>query len=163
MSKQVKAVPEGLRTVTPHLMLQDVAQAMEFYKRAFGAKEIVRMSGPQGKVTHGQIQIGDSNVFLGPAPSAGQLGSPESLGRTTVSIFLYLENVDPIFNQAVSAGAKVAQPLADMFWGDRYGVLIDPFGHSWSMATHIEDVAPEELGKRAQEAMAKAQRAQTAG
>jgi PhnB protein len=165
MTRNVKPVPEGFRTVTPHLMVQDVAQAIDFYQRAFGAKEIVRMNGPQGKVTHAQLTIGDSNIFLGPAPSIGNLRSPESLGGSTVSIFLYLDNVDSIFNQAVSAGAQATQPLADMFWGDRYGVLADPFGHSWSLATHIEDVAPEEMGKRAQEAMAKAQqqRAQTAG
>lgn len=165
MTRNVKPVPEGFRTVTPHLMVQDVAQASDFYQRAFGAKEIVRMSGPQGKVTHAQITIGDSNIFLGPAPAIGNLRSPESLGGSTVSIFLYLDNVDSVFSQAVSAGAKATQPLADMFWGDRYGVMADPFGHSWSLATHIEDVAPEEMDKRAQEAMAKAQqqRAQTAG
>lgn len=163
MKKYIKPIPEGFQTVTPHLMVQDVAEALDFYKHAFGAKEVMRMDGPQGKITHAQITIGDSNILLGPAPQSGHLRSPEALGASTVSLFIYTDNVDSTFHQAVSAGAKIVQPLADMFWGDRYGVLADPFGHSWSMATHIEDVAPEEMRKRAQEAVAKAPRAQAAG
>ena len=163
MAKSVNPVPEGFHTITPQLMLEDVAQALDFYKRAFSAKVLVRMDGPQGKVTHAQIQIGDSSVFLGPAPQNGELRSAEALGGSPVSLFLYVPDVDAFFSQAVSAGAKVRQPLADMFWGDRYGQLTDPFGHSWSLSSHVEDVTPEEMDKRAREAMAKAQRAQTAG
>jgi PhnB protein len=155
MTRNVKPVPEGFRTVTPHLMVQDVAQAIDFYQRAFGAKEIVRMNGPEGKVTHAQITIGDSNILLGPAPSIGNLRSPESLGGSTVSIFLYLDNVDSIFDQAVSAGAQATQPLADMFWGDRYGLLTDPSGHRWAITTHKEDLTPEQIDKRSMEFFSK--------
>jgi PhnB protein len=154
MAKQVKPIPEGYHTVTPYLAVQDGAQAIDFYKRAFGAKEVMRSDGPDGKVSHAEIKIGDSIIMLGGMTSA-ELRAPQSLGASTVSIFLYLDSVDATFKQALSAGAKETQPLADMFWGDRYGRITDPFGHSWSLAQHIEDVAPAELEKRAKEAMAK--------
>ncbi|MGH9688960.1 MAG: VOC family protein, partial [Candidatus Acidiferrales bacterium] len=161
--KHVNPIPEGFHTATPYLAVQDGAQAIDFYKRAFGAKEVMRMNGPDGKVSHAEIKIGDSIIMLSAASSAGELRTPQSLGASTVSIFLYLDNVDATFKQALSAGAKTIQPLEDMFWGDRYGRLTDPFGHSWSLAQHIEDVAPTEMEKRASEAMAKqARRAQTA-
>jgi PhnB protein len=157
----VKPVPDGYRTVTPYLVLNNAAAAIDFYKRAFGAKEIVRMDGPQGKIGHAEIKIGDSMVMLSDEmPGSGQR-SPQSLGGTAVAIFLYVKDVDSVFSQAVSAGAKVEMPLDDMFWGDRYGKLTDPFGHSWSLATHKEDVAPEEMGRRAKEAMAKMGQGQT--
>jgi PhnB protein len=160
---KVKPIPEGFHSVTPYLAVQDGAQAIDFYKRAFGAKEVMRNTGPDGKVTHAEIKIGDSIVMLG-AMTTGELRAPQSLGASTVSIFFYLDNVDATFKQALSAGAKETQPLEDMFWGDRYGRLTDPFGHSWSLAQHVEDVAPAELEKRAKEAMAKQQqrRAHTA-
>jgi len=153
---EVKAIPEGYHSVTPYLVVQDGAQAIEFYKRAFGAREVMRSEGPDRKVSHAEIKIGDSIVMLG-GMTTGELRAPQSLGASTVSIFLYLDNVDATFKQALAAGAREAQPLADMFWGDRYGRLTDPFGHSWSLAQHIENVAPAELEKRAREAMAKQQ------
>jgi PhnB protein len=128
---------------------------LDFYKRAFGAQELSRMDAPNGKIVHAEIKIGDSVIMLSDEmPGAGSR-SPQSLGGTTVGVFLYVENVDAAFNQAVSAGAQVEQPLADMFWGDRFGKLKDPFGHSWSMATHKEDVAPAEMEKRMNDFMAR--------
>jgi PhnB protein len=163
MPSQVKPIPQGYHTVTPYLAVQGAAEAIAFYQRAFGAKEIVRMDGPAGKIAHAEIKIGDSMVMLGDEMPSGGCRSPQSLGGSTVNIFLYVEDVDSVFNQAVSAGGKVEMPVTDMFWGDRFGKLTDPFGHSWSLATHKEDVAPEEMGKRAQAAMAKmAQQAHSA-
>jgi PhnB protein len=160
----VKAVPEGYHSVTPYLAVQDGARAIDFYKQALGAKEIMRMNGPDGTISHAEIKIGDSIIMLSSAPPSGGLKSPQALGGSTVSIFLYVEDVDTVFNRAVSLGATSVQALENQFWGDRYGRLTDPFGHSWSLATHIEDVAPEEMGRRAQEAAAKAaRRAQAAG
>jgi PhnB protein len=162
MPSKAKPIPDGCHTITPYLAVQDAAKAIDFYKRAFGAKEVMRMDGPSGKIGHAELQIGDSRIMLADE-MPGMCRSPKSLGGTPVSIFLYVENVDSVFNQAVSAGAKVTSPLADMFWGDRYGKLDDPFGHSWSLATHTEDVAPQEMAKRSKEAMAKmAKQAHTA-
>jgi len=152
---QPKPIPQGFRSVTPYLTLNDAARALDFYKRAFGAHEVMRMDGPGGKIGHAEIKIGDSVIMLGDEMPGSGNRSPQSLGGTTGGIFLYVENADAVFNQAVSAGAQVETPLADMFWGDRYGRLKDPFGHSWSVATHKEDVAPAEMSKRMQEAMAK--------
>ncbi len=150
-----KPIPAGYHTVTPYLVVNNAAAAIDFYQRAFAAKEIFRMDGPQGKIGHAELKIGDSMIMLSDEmPGAGNR-SPQSLGGTPVSIFLYLPDVDATFKQATSAGAKVEMPLADMFWGDRYGKLTDPFGHSWSLATHKEDVAPEEMSRRAKEAMSK--------
>ncbi len=163
MAKHVSPIPRGYHTATPYLSVRNAAQALEFYKRAFGAEEVMRMNGPQGTVSHAEIKIGDSIVMIAEESASNGLRSPQSLGGSTVSIFLYLNDVDATFKQAVSAGAKSQQPLADMFWGDRYGRLTDPFGHSWSLATHIEDVAPEEMQRRAQEAMKTTQRAHAAG
>jgi PhnB protein len=164
MAKHVKPIPEGYHSVTPYLTVDDGARAIDFYKKVFGATEIMRMNGPDGKIGHAEVRIGDSIVMLG-APSANSgLRTPQSLNASTVSIFVYLEDVDSVFNRAVSSGAKEVQKPENMFWGDRYGRLTDPFGHSWSLATHIEDVTPEEMGRRTQEAAAKAaQRAQAAG
>ena len=157
MPGQVKAIPQGFHAVTPYLTLSDTARALEFYKRAFGAQEVSRMEAPNGKIGHAEIKIGDSIVMLADemAGSGGGARSPQSLNGTTTGIYLYVDNADKVFDQAVSAGAHVEQPLADMFWGDRYGRLKDPFGHSWSVATHKEDVAPAELQKRAREFAAK--------
>ena len=162
----VKAIPAGYHSVTPYLVVHDAAGAIDFYKRAFGAQEIMRMPTPQGKIGHAEIKIGDSMIMLADEMPGSNMStqSPQSLGGTTGGVMLYLDNVDPVFQQAVSAGAKVEMPLADMFWGDRYGRLIDPFGHSWSLATHKEDVAPEEMGRRMKEEMAKmAQRTRATG
>jgi PhnB protein len=163
MTNKVKPVPEGYHTATPYLIFQDAAPAIDFYKKAFAATEIMRMNGPDGKVSHAEIKIGDSVIMLGSAPG-NDLATPQKLNGSSVSIFLYLPDVNSTFKQAVSAGAKAVQPLEDMFWGDRFGRLVDPFGHSWSLATHVEDVAPAEMGKRAQEAAVKmARQAKAAG
>jgi PhnB protein len=154
MASRIKEIPKGFHTVTPYLTVTDSARAIDFYKRAFGAEELYRVDGPNGKVAHAEIKIGDSIIMLSDE-MPGWSRSPQSLGGTAVNIFLYVKDVDGVFNRAVAAGAKVAMPLSDMFWGDRYGQVTDPFGHSWSLATHKEDVPPEELRKRAQAAMAK--------
>jgi PhnB protein len=155
MAGPVKAIPEGYHTVTPYLVVHDAAKAIDFYKRAFDATEVFRMDGPPGKIGHAELKIGDSMIMLGDEMPGSSARSPKSLGGTATGIFLYVKDVDSAFNKAVTAGAKVEMPLADQFWGDRYGKLSDPFGHSWSMATHKEDVAPEEMKKRMQAAMAK--------
>lgn len=140
-----KPIPEGVHTVTPHLVCAGAAEAIEFYKKAFNAVEIHRIPGPGGKLMHGAIRIGDSMVMLADEfPEWGSKG-PKTLGGTAVTIHLYVEDVDAVFAQAVSAGATPAMPVADMFWGDRYGMLIDPFGHSWSVATHVKDLTTEEM------------------
>jgi PhnB protein len=160
---QVKPVPQGYHTATPYLTIKNAARALDFYKKAFGAQEVARMDAPDGKVAHAEIKVGDSMIMIAEETPGSGNRSPESLGGTTASIFLYVDNADAIFEKAVSAGAQVETALADMFWGDRYGKLKDPFGHSWSVATHKEDVAPAEMEKRMQDAMAKqAQRTQAA-
>jgi PhnB protein len=164
MAKQVQPIPPGYHSVTPYLVVNDAARAIEFYQRAFGAKEIMRMDGPHGKIAHAELKIGDSMIMISDEMPGTGCRSPQSLGGSTGGIFLYFDNVDNVFQQATSAGAKVDMPLADQFWGDRYGKLTDPFGHSWSLATHKEDVTPEEMKKRAKEAMAKmGQQAQAVG
>jgi PhnB protein len=155
MPAKVKPIPDGYRTVTPYLVVNDGRGAIEFYKRAFRAKEVMRMDGPGGKIAHAELKIGDSMIMLSDEMPGSGARAPHSLGGTSAGVFLYVEDVDSIFQQAVSAGAKVETPLADMFWGDRYGKLTDPFGHSWSLATHKEDVAPEEMARRTREATAK--------
>ena len=150
----VKPIPEGYHTATPYLAVDDAAEALEYYKRAFGAKERGRMEAPDGKIGHAEIQIGDSLVMLSdPFPQASTR-TPKELGGTTASVFLYVENVDAFVQRAVDAGATVSMEVADQFWGDRFGTITDPFGHSWSVATHIEDVPPEEMAERAKAAMA---------
>ncbi len=154
MSSQVKPIPEGFRSVTPYLTVNNAAGAIDYYKRAFGAQEVVRMDSPDGKIGHAEIRIGDSLIMLSDEMPRGHARSPQSLGGTTAGIFLYVDDVDAVFKQALAVGGKETMPLADMFWGDRYGTLTDPFGHIWSLATHKEDVAPEEMAKRSKEAMA---------
>jgi PhnB protein len=165
MPSKVQPIPKGYHSVTPYLVVEDAVRAVDFYQRAFGAKEIMRMATPSGKISHAELQIGDSMLMLSEEMPGSGNKSPRSLGGSPVGIFLYLEDVDSVFNQATRAGAKVEMPLADMFWGDRYGKVVDPFGHSWSLATHKEDVAPEEMKKRAEKAMAEQmkQQAQTVG
>ncbi len=155
MASQVKPIPEGYHTLTPYLTVHDASRAIEFYKRAFDATERLRMEGPPGKIGHAELQIGDSIIMLGDEfPQAG-VRSPQSLGGATSGLFVYVKDVDAAFSKAVAAGAKVEMPLKDMFWGDRYGKVSDPFGHSWSLATHKENVAPEEMRKRMQAEMGK--------
>jgi PhnB protein len=154
MASRVKEIPKGFHTVTPYLVVTDSARAIDFYKRAFGAEELLRVDGPDGKVAHAEIKIGDSIIMMSDE-MPGWSRSPQSLGGTAVNIFLYVKDVDQVFNQAVAAGAGITMPVSDMFWGDRYGQVTDPFGHSWSLATHKEDVLPEELRERAKAAMAK--------
>jgi PhnB protein len=164
MATKVDPIPRGYHTATPYLTLDDCATAIDFYKRAFGAQEIMRMDGPPGKIGHAEIRIGDSVIMLSDEMPGGGTRAPKSLGGTTSGIFLYVADVDSAYKQAVDAGAKPDRPPADMFWGDRFGSLTDPFGHSWSMATHKEDVAPDEMRKRMQQEMAKmGQQTKTAG
>ena len=152
---EVKAVPPGFHTLTPHLTVRDADKALEFYKNALGAEVLHVARMPDGKVMHAGLQIGDSMLMLNDeAPEFGAL-SPLSTGGTGVTIHIYTENVDAAFNRAVSAGARVKMPLMDQFWGDRYGIVADPFGHNWSIATHVKDMSPEEMQRAQDEAMAK--------
>jgi PhnB protein len=152
MASRAKEIPKGFHTVTPHLVVPDIAKAIDFYKRAFGAEELYRMD-IDGKVAHAEIKIGDSVIMLSPEMPQRYMRSPQSLGGTAVDILLYFRDVDQAFKRAVAEGAKITMPLDDMFWGDRYGQVMDPFGHSWSLATHKKDVKPEEVRKRAKAAM----------
>jgi PhnB protein len=152
MASRAKEIPKGFHTATPHLVVPDIAKAIDFYKRAFGAEELYRMD-IDGKVGHAEIKIGDSVIMLSPEMPQRYMRSPQSLGGTAVDILLYVRDVDQAFKRAVAEGAKITMPLDDMFWGDRYGRVTDPFGHSWSLATHKEDVKPEEVRKRAKAAM----------
>jgi PhnB protein len=147
----VKPIPDGMHAITPHLVCAGAADAIEFYKKAFDAVELVRLPGPNGKLIHAGLRIRDSVVMLvDEFPEWGSRG-PKSLNGSPVTIHLYVDDVDAVMKQAVQAGAKITMPLEDTFWGDRYGQLEDPFGHSWSLATHIRDVGPEEMQKAAEE------------
>jgi PhnB protein len=149
-----KPIPEGYRTVTPYLAVDDAAKAIDWYTNAFGAKERVRMDAPGGHIGHAELEIGDSLVMLSdPFPQASTT-PPKELGGTTVSVMLYVEDVDAVAKKALDAGAIATMEVADQFWGDRMGSITDPFGHSWSIATHVEDVPPEEMAERAKAAMA---------
>jgi PhnB protein len=148
-----KPIPDGYRTATPYLIIKGAAEAIEFYKRVFGATELLRMADPQGRVGHAEIKIGDSVIMLADEHPAMGYRGPRSLGGSSVSILLYLEDVDGVFERAVKAGATAQRPVADQFYGDRSGTLEDPFGHVWTVATHVEDVSPEEMQRRAEAAM----------
>jgi uncharacterized glyoxalase superfamily protein PhnB len=142
-----KAIPEGMHVVTPHLICAGAADAIEFYKKAFAATEVARMPGPDGKIIHAAIQIhGDTVMLVDEMPQWGALG-PKALKGSPVVIHLYVEDVDSFVSRAVAAGAKLTMPVQDMFWGDRYGKIEDPFGHQWSVATHVRDVLPDEMQK----------------
>jgi len=159
MAKAKNPVPEGQHTVSAHLVVKGAPQAIEFYKKAFGATEINRFAGPGGTIMHAALKIGDSKFFLNdemPGPG-GPARSPLTIGGTAVTINLYVPDCDKIYKQAVAAGAKVVMPLDDQFWGDRYGVVDDPFGHRWAIATHTEDLTDAELESRSREAMASMQ------
>jgi PhnB protein len=149
-----KPIPEGYHTLTTYLAVDDAAAAIDYYTRAFGAKELGRMDAPGGKIGHAELQIGDSRLMLADAFPQSSSRPPKELGGTSASIFLYVEDVDAVVQQAVDAGATVTMEVADQFWGDRFGTVTDPFGHVWSVATHIEDVPADEMAERAKAAMA---------
>lgn len=146
----VKPIPDGYHSITPYLMIKGASEAIEFYKRAFGATEIFRLSHPNGQIGHAEIKIGDSSVMLADPCEQGAFRTPQSLGGSSVALHVYVEDVDAQFAQAVSAGAKAVKPVFDQFYGDRTGTLQDPFGHIWFLATHKEDIAPEEISRRAE-------------
>lgn len=148
------AVPAGFHTITPHLVVRDAAQAVELYQRAFSAGVRGIHRTPDGKIMNADLKIGDSILLLNDEFPAMKVLSPQSLGGSAVTIHIYTADVDAMFSQAVAAGATVVMPVRDMFWGDRYGQLLDPFGHRWSLATHREDLSSEEIEKRGQAAFA---------
>lgn len=154
----VKPIPDGYHTLTPYLTVRNAAKAIEFYKQAFGATERGVMKGPDGKVMHAELLIGDSIVMLADEmPDFGAL-SPESVGGSSSGLHIYLNNVDEAFARAVKAGAQTEMPVSDQFWGDRYGKLKDPFGHKWSIATHVKDMSADEMKRSMDEAMAQMQK-----
>jgi PhnB protein len=152
--KKVSPIPPGYHTVTPYLTVNDGAGALEFYKRAFGAREMMRMPAPNGKIGHAEIRIGDSHVMLSDEFPGTSTKAPTSLGGTTGSLMVYLPNVDAAFKKAIDAGCKSIMAPADMFWGDRFGKLEDPYGNQWGLLTHKEDVPPKQMAERAKVAMA---------
>ena len=141
----VQAIPAGMHTITPHLVCAGAADAIEFYKQAFNAIELSRLADPTGKLMNAMIRIGDSTLMLNDEYLDWGVRGPQTIGGSPVTIHLYVADVDTAYAQAVAAGATVKMPVSDMFWGDRYGVLTDPFGHSWSLATHIRDLSPEQI------------------
>jgi PhnB protein len=156
MPKAVNPIPENYHSITPSLVCRNAAQAIDFYKTVFGATEIVRMPGPDGKIMHAELKIGDSTFFLNDPMSKTLPALPDAGATNLTSLHLYVANADAIFNRAVEAGARVDMPIQDMFWGDRFGRLTDPFGQQWGIATHKEDVAPEEMKRRQDAFFAKA-------
>lgn len=155
MPSKTPAIPEGMHTITPHIVLRDAAQAIDFYKRAFGAEELGRSLTPDGKIMHAMIRIGDSLIMMNDEfPNMGAT-SAETLGGTNITLHLQTEDVDSLFDRAVKAGAKVTMPVADQFWGDRYGQVVDPFGQRWSLATRVEQLTPDEVEARAKAFFAK--------
>jgi PhnB protein len=147
MLNPVRAIPEGYHSISPSLTCKNAASAIEFYKTVFGAKEIMRMPGPGGMIMHAEIRIGDSVVFINDE-IPGMAVAPSGATLNPVYLFLYTEDVDAVFNRAVAANCKVTMPVTNQFWGDRYGKFNDPFGHSWGVATHVEDVAPADMERR---------------
>ena len=154
MPSQAKSIPQDFHSVTPYLTLSNAARALDFYKRAFGAQELMRMDGPDGKIGHAEIKIGDSKIMLADEMPGGGSQSPQSLGGTTGGIFLYVDNVDTVFSQAVSAGAKAEAQPTDMFWGDRFARVTDRWGNDWGLAAHTQDMTPDEMKKAEQAAIA---------
>jgi PhnB protein len=154
MPSNVKPIPDGYHAITPYLIIKGAAAAIDYYKKAFGATELMRMPQPDGRVGHAELKIGDGVLMLADEFPEMKTVGPATLGNTSVGLLLYVENADAVFDKAVSLGAKVSKPMADQFYGDRNGTLEDPFGHKWTIATHKEDVTPEEM-KRRMAAMAK--------
>jgi len=146
---KVNPIPEGYHSVTPYLSIKGAAKAIDYYKQVFGATELFRMAGADGKIGHAEIKIGNSPIMLADEFPEMEFVSPQTLGGSPIGLMIYVDDVDTMFNQALSAGATEVKPLQDQFYGDRSGTLKDPFGHVWTVATHVEDVAPEELQKRA--------------
>jgi PhnB protein len=149
----VKPIPDGYHTVTPYLIVKGAAQAIEFYKKAFGAEEVMRMPGPGGSIVHAEVKIGDSHIMMGDENPQWGAVSPKTLGGTPFGLCLYVKDVDALFKQAIAAGATEMHPVKDQFYGDRSGTVSDPFGHKWTIATHKEDLTPEQIGQRFQEFM----------
>jgi PhnB protein len=150
----VKAIPAGYHSVTPYLRVRGAAEAIEFYRRALGAKETMRMQMPDGRVGHAELQIGDAIIMLADEFPEMNIRGPQSLGGTSVSFCVYLEDSDAAVQRAVDAGAKVLRPVQDQFYGDRSGTVTDPYGHEWTLSTHKEDLSPEEMNRRAEAAFA---------
>lgn len=150
MSNAVRPIPEGFHSLTPYITCRDAAAAIDFYKNVLGATELVRMPGPDGRVMHAELQIGDSRLMLNDE-YPGMAAAPTPTAVPSSSVFLYTEDVDALVERAVQAGARVDMPLSNMFWGDRFGKFTDPFGHQWGVATHVEEVAPEEMQRRSEE------------
>jgi PhnB protein len=157
----VQPIPEGYESISPSLAVDNATEAIEFYKKAFGATEKLRMDGPGGTIAHAELEIGNSILMLSDPFPQSDVRPPKEIGGTTVNIFMYVDDVDAAVQQAVDAGATITMPVDNQFWGDRFGTITDPYGHSWGLATHVEDVSPEEMEKRGQEFMA--QMAETAG
>ena len=155
MSNKVSYIPQGYHSITPYLVVKDAARAIDYYKKVFDAKEVVRMDGPDSRVMHAELQIGDSRFMLADEnPQMGQgHASASTIGSSPVSLYIYMPDVDRIVERATSAGAKLLKPVQDQFYGDRSGFIQDPFGHLWGIATHVEDVAPKDMAERAKKAM----------
>jgi PhnB protein len=151
MAVSANPIPKGFHTVTPSLIVKNAAQAIEFYKKALGAQELMRMATPDGKIGHAEIKIGDSIIFV--TDESPQMGtkSPQTLGGAGASLYLYVEDVDKAFQRAVDAGGKATMPVTDMFWGDRFGSLTDPYGHTWGLSTHKQDLSEQEIEKAAKD------------
>jgi len=148
MPAKVKPIPDGYHAITPYLSIKGAAQAIDFYKRAFGANEIMRMNQPDGRVGHTELQLGDSKIMLADEYPEMDFKSPTSIGGTPVHLHFYVDDCDAVVKQAQAAGAKVLRPVADQFYGDRSGAVQDPFGHVWHISTHKEDLSPDEIAKR---------------
>jgi PhnB protein len=144
----VKPIPEGYRSVTPYLIVKGAVRAIDFYKQAFGATEIMRFPGPDNTIAHAEIKIGDSILMLADSPAGGEFRDPQALGGSPIGLMIYVPEVDKTFKNAVSLGAKESRPVVDQFYGDRSGTLVDPFGHVWTVATHVEDVSPQQMQER---------------
>jgi PhnB protein len=147
----VRAIPEGYSTVTPYLIINGAAQAIDYYTRAFGAKELMRFPGPNGRIAHAEIQIGNSRVMLGDTSPEMRQTDPKSLGGSATGLMLYVDDVDNVFMRAIEAGGNVRDAVKDQFYGDRSGTMEDPFGHVWTIATHVEDVSEAEMQRRMQQ------------
>jgi len=160
MAVSTKPIPPGFHTVTPSLVVRNAAEAIDFYKKALGAEEIMRMPDPSGRISHAELKIGDSIIFLSDEFPNMPTTSPQTLGGCTGGFYLYVPDVDKSFQRAVDAGGKATMPVSDMFWGDRFGQFTDPFGHTWSISTHTKDLSPQEMEEGAKKFYAQMAQAQ---